>query len=175
MEFTIETTYSQKAVTVMVRTLRKTLRGKKSVHTRLFGGLLAALALFLSLPLDGGPLRVDLNAVMCWAVCAALVFMLLFEDWINALYARGRMLSGARRATAVFSDINYVITTDAGKAEFYYNSNIHALVQTEGYLVFVFDQNHAQVFDKKGLSGGTLEAFMAFIEKKLNKKFVTVR
>lgn len=174
-EYRFETEHTLQAVTVMVRTLRKTLRGKQSRRARIGGWLLAGLAFALSLPLQGGALRPDLNTLVCWAVLAAVVIMLLFEDVINAFAARLRIPAKARRVTAVFRDLNYTTVTEAGRAEFYYNSNIRVLAETRDYFVLVFDASHGQIYDKKSLAGGTPEAFKKFLENKLGREFIRMK
>ena len=49
MRFTFETDYHQKALPVMARCIRKTVRRSKSKRSHIFGWLVVALALLLSL------------------------------------------------------------------------------------------------------------------------------
>ena len=47
MKFTFETEYNHKALTVMAKTLRKTVRNKKSRRSHIIGWLLVVLSVFL--------------------------------------------------------------------------------------------------------------------------------
>ena len=38
------------------------------------------------------------------------------------------------------------------------------------FFVFIYSANHAQVYDKNSMSGGTAEEFCRFIEEKTGKK-----
>ena len=50
MEFKFETAYNQDALTAMAKALRKTIRKKRSRRSHIFGTIVIALALFLTLP-----------------------------------------------------------------------------------------------------------------------------
>ena len=52
MEYTFETVYDQKAVSAMVRALRKTLRKKRSRRTHVWGWIVVILAFFLAWPVE---------------------------------------------------------------------------------------------------------------------------
>lgn len=84
------------------------------------------------------------------------------------------MLAGMDKATTVFCDESYTTSTSIGKTEFPYDRNIDLLAETKDYFVFVFDKNHAQVYDKRGLSGGTIEEFRGFITEKTGKAITSV-
>ena len=49
MEFTFQTTYNQKAMKTMAMGLRKTIRKKRTMRSRIFGGIIVVLGLFLTL------------------------------------------------------------------------------------------------------------------------------
>ena len=40
--------------------------------------------------------------------------------------------------------------------------------------VFIFSISHAQVYDKSGLTGGTVEEFREFIQRKTEKEIVAI-
>ena len=40
------------------------------------------------------------------------------------------------------------------------------------YFVFIYSANHAQVYDKSNISGGTAEEFCTFIEEKTGKNVI---
>lgn len=174
MEFTFDTAYTLKAMTALTRALRKTLRQKKSVRSRILGGVLIVLAVALTLPLDGGAFTMDLNTLLNWAIALILLLVLIFEDVINGFVARRRTMAGLRSAKTVFDEEKYTSITDVGKSEFYYNSNIHALAETDAYFIFLFDASHGQVFEKSSLTGGSQEDFRRFMKEKIGKEFVRI-
>ncbi len=170
MEFTFKTEYTQKAITAMVKGLRKTLRRKKSLRSRVFGWLLLILAVALTLPLGGGPLIVDTRAVLCWAIAFVDLVMLLFEDGINAFAARLRMKkANETHADTTFYGSHYTAVTEKGKNDFYYG-NIRAIAESDEFFVLVYDMNYGQVYDKRTLSGGTAEEFRRFLKEKTGRE-----
>lgn len=174
MEFTFETVYTQKAVTAMARTLRKTLRKKRSQRSRILGWTAFVIAVLLTLPLGGREFAIGFRTIITWIAALVILIALLFEDKINGYVARKRMLTGMNKATTVFCDESYTTSTSIGKTEFPYDRNIDLLAETKDYFVFVFDKNHAQVYDKRGLSGGTIEEFRGFITEKTGKAITSV-
>lgn len=172
MEFTFETDYNSQALEAMAKVLRKTIRKKRSRLSHIFGWLIIAAAILLTLPPSGEALTVDFRAVITWLMAAALLFVLLFEDKLNGYIARKRMLAGMERATTVFSDEGYVTTTNMGKTEFPYDRNISLVAETKDYFVFIFDKSHAQVYDKRTLSGGSVQGFREMLAEKTGKELV---
>ncbi len=173
MEFHFETAYDQKAVTAMAKALRKTVRKKRSIRSHIFGLIVVALALLLTLPIGDRPFVLDLRTIFTWLVALILILVMLFQDRINGFTARKRMLPGLSKATVTFREDAYLSETEIGKSEFGYG-NITCLAETEAYFVFAFSQNHAQVYDKSSISGGTLEEFRTFIEGAVGKKIKKV-
>lgn len=174
MEFTFETVYNQKAVTTMARTLRKTLRKKRSRRSHIFGWIVLVIAVILTLPLGEKEFAINFKTIITWIAASAILVALLFEDRMNGYVARKRMLAGMDRATTAFNDESYITTTSIGKTEFPYDRNIDLLAETKDYFVFVFDKSHAQVYDKHALAGGTLEEFRKFISEKTGKEIAHV-
>lgn len=162
MEFTFETAYDQKAVTIMAKVLRKTARKKRSRRSRVFGVIVVILAVLLALPLGDEAKTIDFGTVVTWIVVAVLVLVLLFEDRINGYIARKRMLPGLDKAVATFTEECYTSETPLGSSRFVYE-NITGLAETDDYFVFLFGKNHAQVYDKRTVSGGTIEEFRKMI------------
>lgn len=174
MEFIFETVYNQKAVTAMARTLRKTLRRKRSLRSHIFGWIVIVAAVLLTLPFGNKDFAPDLNTIITWLAALIILIAILFEDKINGYAARKRMLAGMDKATTVFNDESYITTTNIGKTEFSYDHNIDLLAETKDYFVFVFDKNHAQVYDKSALSGGAMDEFRRFITAKTGKEIISV-
>lgn len=171
MEFTFVTRYDQKAMTAMARALRKTVRRKKNKRSRVFGWLVVLLALLLLFTSGKEGFVLDLRAAVTILAVVVMVLALLFEDPMNGYFARKRMLPGTDLAEVVFGEESYFSVTDAGKTEWKYEK-ISALAESAGYFAFVFGTNHAQVYDKRSLGGGTEAEFRSFIEARTGKLFV---
>lgn len=161
MEFTFETTYDQKALTAMARGLRKTLRKKRSRRSHIFGWIVIALALLLVF--RSGTL--DFRAVITLLAALLMLLALVFEDQLNGYFAKKRMMPGTEKASSHFTDEGFSSTTEVGRTEFHYGKII-ALAETGDYFLFLFSSSHAQVYDKRTLTGGTVDEFRAFIQNK---------
>lgn len=173
-EFTFETTYNQKAMNTMARALRKTVRKKHSRRSHIFGWIITVLAVLLVLPIGEREVVFNFRTVITWAVIVIIVATLLFEDWINGYIARKRMLPGTAFALCTFGEDDYVSETKAGKTEWKYE-NIETIAETKDYFVFLFGKNHAQVYDKNSLQGGSIEEFRTFLVKKTEKEIWSVK
>lgn len=169
MEFIFETNYDQKGITTMAKALRKTIRKKRSKRSHIFGIIIILCAIMLSLPEKGEAFVITGSLVVTWIAVAVMTVTLLFEDKLNGYIARKRMLPGMDKALVTFKEESYLSETAVGKTEFYYN-NIHTLAESDEYFVFIFNQNHAQIYDKSGLKEGSLEEFKKFITEKTGKE-----
>ena len=172
--FTFETTYNQKAMTTMARALRKTVRKKHSRRSHIFGWIITVLALLLILPIGERTFTLDFRTVLTLIAILVIVVALLFEDQINGYIARKRMLPGTAFALCTFGEDGYVSETKAGKTEWKYD-NIETIAETKDYFVFLFGKNHAQVYGKSSLQGGSIEEFRTFLVKKTEKEFWSVK
>ena len=159
MEFVFETHYTAKAMAVMARALRKTLRKKHSRRSHILGWIVAAVGALLT----AANFAADLRTVVTAAAVLAIVTALLFEDRINGGSARKHMLPGTERCTTVFSPDGFTSTTEIGSTQWQYDK-IEAIAETADYFVFLFDMNHGQVYAKFSLTGGTVDQFRDFIE-----------
>ncbi len=168
MEFTFDTVYDQKAMTAMARVLRKTIRAKHSRRSHLFGGLVVLLGLWFSWPFGEEGVVISGRTVFTWVVLLLLLAALLWQDRLNGFLALKRTLPGLTRAHTVFASEHYRSITDVGSSEFPY-TNILMLVETKEYFVLIFGKDHAQIYDKSSLSGGTSEEFRHFMEEKTGK------
>jgi len=168
MRFVIRTTYDRKALTVMARTLRKTLRRKSGRRSTVFGAvvvILAGVLLFAKLRsgegFDGGD----------WVTLAmALLIIVTFfvQDALNGALAGRKMLPGTEQGETVFTEDGFVTTTAA--AETHWNhTQIKAVYETEDYFVFFLSNRHGQIYDKHGFSEGAPEEFRTFISEKTGK------
>lgn len=173
MEFVFETNYDQKGISAMAEALRKTIRKKKSKRTHISGWIIILLAILISIPSKGEEFVLKARMVITWIVVLIMAITLIFEDKINGYIAKKRMVTGLDKAKTIFKEDKYISETKIGKTEFYYE-NIKELAETKDYFVFVFDQSHAQIYDKKGISGGTEEEFKKFIVEKTGKSIETI-
>lgn len=176
MQFTFETTYDQKALTAMAKCIRKTARKAKSKRSHIVGWVVVALAALLSWPFGEQGFTVDFRKVITWLVMAVMVAALLFEDQINGYFAKKRMLKGTEKAASAFDTESetFVSETAVGRSEFSY-ANIWQVAETEHYFVFVFSANHAQIYDKGSLTGGTAAEFRQFISEKTGRPVAAVK
>ena len=104
------------------------------------------------------------------AVLALLVVILvsLFEDRLNAWFARKRLLPGTEHAVATFEEDGYVSATGVTESRFSY-AQIVAVAETARYFVFALSSHHTQAYDKRTIRGGSVEDFRAFIAEKTGK------
>ena len=122
------------------------------------------LALLLSfLPGEDG-FSVTFKTVFTWLVVLVMVLSLLFEDSINGYFARKRALPGTEQTKTIFKPDGYRSVNAAGETLWSYG-NVKTVAETGDYLVFVLNQNHAQVYDKRTISGGTEAEFREFLMK----------
>ena len=171
MEFTFETHYDRKALTAMAKGLRKTVRKKHSRRSHFFGWIVFFLALLLSWPSASG---VEKKDVVTWIVMAILLLVTMFEDRLNGWIAKLRMLPGTDHSVATFSEDGYRSETAMGNTEWKYE-NISAMAEMPDYFVFLFSKNHAQVYDKRKLTGGTPEEFRSFLQEKTRKTITVLK
>lgn len=168
MEFRFETTYDQKAMTAMARGLRKTLRKKRSRRAHVFGWIVVAASVLLTLPLGEAAFVLDFRTAVNILVTLCILAVLIWEDAINGYIAGKRLPPGTEKTVSVFSEEDYRSASDLGETTWHYDK-ILAVAETPAYFVFLFSKNHAQVYDKRTVSGGTAEEFRGFIEEKTGK------
>ena len=165
MEFSFTTDYTIKALTVMVKAVRKTAGKKRSRRTHFFGILVVLLALLLSL---SGGFVPDGKTLVTLLAGAAVALTLLFEDRLNGAIAKKRMLPGSERAVASFRPDGYHTETAAASSDFPYGT-ITAIAETRDYFVFLLGKNYGQIYDKRSITGGTAEEFRSFMESATGK------
>ena len=171
MKYTFETLYNQEALTIMAKCLRKTVRRKKSKRSHIFGWIVVILAVILSIASDAESFAIDFKKLITWTAALAIVISFIFEDWLNGYFAKKRMLKGTEKSISTFDTETpnaFISETAIGKSEFSYDK-VAQIAETERYFVFIFSENHAQVYDKVSISGGTVDEFREFISKVTNK------
>ena len=164
MEFVFVTDYDLRGLAAMARGLRKTVRKRHSRRTRIFGAIVLLLGLLLSWPGE----TIDARNILTWAVLAIMVLVMIFEDRINGFFSRKRMIPGTEHARSVFTEENFRSETEVGTTEWKYDK-VTAMAETKEHFVFLYGKNHAQIHDKRTLTGGTVDQFRTFLEEKTGK------
>ena len=173
MEFALNSVYDQMAVTAMARALRKTVRKKHSRRSHIFGWIIVILGLLLSLLPGEDGFTITFKTVVTWLVVLVIVVTLLFEDAINGCFARKRALPGTEQTQTTFGPDGYYSINAAGETLWSYK-NVETVAETGDYLVFVLNKNHAQVYDKRTVSGGTEAEFREFLMEVTGKSIESV-
>ena len=170
MEFHFTTVYDHACMTAMAKALRKTVRRKHSRRTHLLGYLLIAVVLLLWLPIINGRRRADFGDIISLIVIVVMAVVLWKEDSLNALLAGKRMLPGSQKAEATFTETGYRSATEAATTEWTYeNMTIAAICDVGDYVVFALNKTLAQAYDKRTMTGGSMEEFYRFLEEKTGK------
>lgn len=96
--FTLQTTYNQKALTVMAHALRKTLRKRHSILTRIFiSALIAVFILFVASYFLIGEAGENIFTLTCYIVTIVLLtLIILMEDNLNGWIAGKQMIPNAK-------------------------------------------------------------------------------
>ncbi len=165
MKYTFTTEYTQKSMAVMAKGLRKTMRSKRHRRTEFFSIIVIALAVWLLIPHPGEKFTLTTGNIITILGVLVLIGTLLFEDKINGFFAYKRMIPGMSPATCTFGEENYTSATAVGTTIFNYTA-VKAIAESGGYFVFLMDNNHAQLYDKSTLTGGTPRQFAEFITAK---------
>lgn len=145
----------------------------KSRRSHIFGWVVVVLALLLVFAGEGG-FVFGVKSVVTLLITALIVLTLIWEDSLNGYVALKRTLPGTDRSVCTFYEDGYSSVTDMGKTEWSYEKPIQ-LAECGDYFVFVFSNNHAQLYDKRSLVGGSPEEFRKFIEDKTGKMIVEVK
>lgn len=177
MQFSFETSYNQKSLSVMAKCIRKTSRKAKSKRSTVLGLIVILFALFLCLYPQDGAFVITSNKVITFIVALVILVTLVFQDKINGYFAKRHMLKGTENAVSLFDTekrCEFVSETAVGKSQFSYDK-IEAIAETSEYFVFIFSQNHAQIYDKSKLSGGSVDDFRAFLTDVTGKEIIAVK
>ena len=169
MEFTCHTTYDQKALTVMARAVRKTVRAERSRRVRLYAWIIIGL-LLVSLWMSWGNVS---QTVLCCVVIAALLLINWKEDALNGYFAKRKALPGTDFADTTFYPDYYLVKTAAAESKWEYDK-ILALAETQDYLILVMGMNHAMAIEKAAVEGGSVPEFCRFIEEKSGRRIQNI-
>ena len=179
MEYIFVTDHDQKSFTILSKVLRKTTRRARSIISHALIGTFAVMMVpgvlltFVLTFINGE--SVTFGALLVGMLCVSIfVVPFAFEDALTGFLARKQMQPGTERSTAVFLAEGYTIITNAVKSEFRYDTAVY-IAETKDYFVFVLGTNHAQIFSKSSISGGTVEEFRRFIEERTDKKLLQMK
>ena len=170
MEFHFTTVYDRACLTAMAKALRKTVRRRHSRRTNLFGCLLIAFVLLMWLPIVTGRRSADFGDIVSLIAIIFVAVVLWKEDRLNAMLAAKRMLPTSRKVEATFTETGYRSVTAAATTEWNYeNISLAAICDVGDYVVFALNKTLAQAYDKRSLTGGSIDEFYRFIEEKTGK------
>lgn len=165
MGIQFETDYNMETLTAMAKGLRKTVRKKRSRRVHIFAAVVLVLGILTILATVAGGEPLGASGVVTLLV---VILVSLFEDRLNAWFARKRLLPGTEHAVATFEEDGYVSATGVTESRFSY-AQIVAVAETARYFVFALSSHHTQAYDKRTIRGGSVEDFRAFIAEKTGK------
>ena len=170
MEFHFTTVYDRACLTAMAKALRKTVRRRHSRRTSVFGWAIVLFVIALWLPIITGRRSADFGDWISLFAAVMVAFVLLQEDSLNAALAAKRMLPTSRNVEATFMETGYRSVTAAATTEWNYdNISLAEICDVGDYVVFALNKTLAQAYDKRSLTGGSIDEFYAFIEQKTGK------
>lgn len=168
----IQTTIDQRAMTALARVTRKTVRRGRNGPVRMLAWFVVLLEGFLTgIFIRGGVGGWQPNALMGLIMLGCI----LSEDWVNGAAGLRRTPPGNREVNAAFSDEScYVCRSQAGESRWLY-SQVWIAAETADYLILIQDRKRGQVFDKRGLTWGTLDELRALLKKRTGLKIQNIR
>ena len=168
MGIQFETDYNMETLTAMAKGLRKTVRRKRSRRVHIFAAVVLVLGLLTILATTAGGEPLGASGVVMLLAMLMVILVSLFEDRLNAWFAKKRLLPGTEHAVATFEEDGYVSATSMSESKFSY-AQIVAVAETERYFVFALSSHHTQAYDKRNIRGGSVENFRAFIAEKTGR------
>ena len=168
MAIQFETDYNMETLTAMARGLRKTVRRKRSRRVHIFAAVVLILGILTILATVSGGEPFGASGIVTMLAMLVLILATLFEDRLNAWFAKKRLLPGTEHAVATFEEDGYVSATSMSESKFSY-AQIVAVAETARYFVFALSSHHTQAYDKRTIRGGSVEDFRAFIAEKTGK------
>ncbi|MBS1466362.1 MAG: YcxB family protein [Oscillospiraceae bacterium] len=174
MGIQFETDYNMETLTAMAKGLRKTVRKKRSRRVHIFAAVVLILGLLTILATTAGGEPLGVSGVVTLLAMLVVILVSLFEDRLNAWFARKRLLPGTEHAAATFEEDGYVSATGVTESRFSY-AQIVAVAETARYFVFALSSHHTQAYDKRTIRGGSVEDFRAFIAEKTGKPIANIK
>lgn len=164
MEYSCHTICDRRGMTALVRALRKTVRKKATRRIKILGWIICALAAMMLVVPDVSPPMRGLNFV-------ALVVILVVQIWgdsINGWMAQRNVLPGAELWSTSFYPDHYECRI-AGATTSWSYEKIVLVAESREYFFFIMGKNHAQIYQKSQLKGGTVDSFRGFLEQRTGK------
>lgn len=174
MGIQFETDYNMETLTAMAKGLRKTVRKKRSRRVHIFAAAVLVLGILTILATVAGGEPFGASGIVTLLAMLVLILVSLFEDRLNAWFAKKRLLPGTEHAVATFEEDGYVSATSAAESRFSY-AQIMAVAETERYFVFALSSHHTQAYDKRRICGGSVEDFRALIAEKTGKPVENIK
>ena len=174
MTFEIHSDITNRSMTIAARAMRKVLRRKRSIMWAIFGWSVFLFNALLLIPFDGEPFVLDVRTLTSLLVEVMLLSALLFQDRINGMIACKNTLAGTKNYHIMFGEESYTVVTEVTTSTFRYEL-IDAMAESQDYMILLMKKRFAQPLDKRTLTGGTVEEFKRFLEKKTGKDFRHVK
>ena len=174
MTFEIHSDITNRSMTIAARAMRRVLRRKRSIMWAIFGWSVFLFNALLLIPFDGEPFVLDARTLISLLAEVILLSVLLFQDRFNGMIARKNALAGTKEYHVAFGEDSYTVVTAATTSTFRYEL-IDALAESQDYIILLMKKRYAQPLDKRTLTGGTVEEFKRFLEKKTGKTFRRVK
>ena len=118
MGIQFETDYNMETLTAMAKSLRKTVRKKRSRRVHIFAAVVLILGLLTILATTAGGEPLGASGVVTLLAMLVVILVSLFEDKLNAWFARKRLLPGTEHAAATFEEDGYVSATGVTESRF---------------------------------------------------------
>ena len=169
--YRLETVYDRPCLQAMARAMRKSVRRKRSRISYILGWLLMLVVVLMWIPILRGYRGAEFSDIMSLLAAIMVALVEWQEDRLNAWLAGKRMLPSQAEAATTFDEEGYVCVTEAATTEWKYAAgHITAICETKDHLIFILNKTYAQGYDKRTLSGGSLEDFYRFLEEKTGVK-----
>lgn len=172
MEFTFTTHYDIETMVLMSRAVRKTARKKSTIIRYFFLTVIFILCVILTSPVAAGKLPLAGPVILVWVVLVMLVLSLVFEDQLNGRLGAARALVRNDTVRASFTPEGYVTESTMGRTEWSYDKVLY-IAESENYIILLLSTNHGQAYDKRTMTGGSIEAFRGLLKEWTEKDRIT--
>ena len=165
--FRIESVYDHACLYAMTKAMRKTVRRKRSRISNIVAWILIVIVVLQWLPIIFGNRWASVSDWVSLIVIVIMAFVVWREDHLNARISEKRMIPTQKQAVTTFNEEGYVCVTESATTEWNFSTgHIAAICDVGDYLVFVLNKTYVQGYDKRTLSGGSIEDFYRFLEEK---------
>ena len=165
--FRIESVYDHACLYAMAKAMRKTVRRKRSRRSNIVAWILIVIVVLQWLPIIFGNRWASVSDWVSLIVIVIMAFVVLREDHLNARISEKRMMPSQKQAVTTFNEDGYICVTESATTEWNFSTgHIAAICDVGDYLVFVLNKTYVQGYDKRTLSGGSIEEFYRFLEEK---------